>query len=114
MCIKSWLSIGFFLRTTFAIEVNGKNRPFRKFRPFPLKRLALKRYSYVYKFLRLGLAQGPISVLPSGGSSTFLTIFRKIHQNSTFAQEIVSTIFFDPKIQFQVVWVPQTLNLPFK
>jgi len=52
-------------------------------------------------------------VLPSGGLSTFLTIFRKIHQNSTFAQGIVSTRF-DSKIQFQEVWVPQTLNLPFK
>jgi len=39
--------------TIFAIEMNGKNRP------FPLERLELKRYSYVYKFLRLGLAQVP-------------------------------------------------------
>jgi len=83
--------------------MNGENRPSRKFRPLRQKRLELKRYSYVYKFLRLGLAQGAISVLPSGGLSTFLTIFRKIYQNSTFAQGIVST-HFDPKIQFQVVW----------
>jgi len=74
--------------------MSGKNRPSREFRPFPQKRLALKRYSYAYKFLRLGLAQVAISVLPSGGLSTFLTIFCKIHQNSTFAQGIVSTHFY--------------------
>ena len=38
-----------------------------------------------------------------GGVTEFLTIFRKIHQNSAFAQGIVST-HFNPKIQFQVVW----------
>jgi len=65
----------------------------REFQPFPQKRLELKRYSYVYKFLRLGLAQGAISVVPFGGLSEFLTIFRKIHQNSTFTQGIVSTHF---------------------
>jgi len=42
-------------------------------------------------------------VLPLGGSSEFLTIFRKIHQYSTFAKGIVSS-HFSPKIQFQVVW----------
>ena len=105
-CICTWLSTGFFLRTIFAIEMNGKNRPSREFRPFPQNRLALKSYSYAYKFLRLGLAQGAISVLFFGGLSEFLTIFRKIHQNSTFAQGIVSTLF-NLKIQFQVVWVPK-------
>ena len=74
--------------------MNGKNRPSREFRPSSQKRLALKRYSYVYKFLRLGLAQGLISVLPLGGSTEFLTIFRKIHQNSTFAQGIVSAYIY--------------------
>jgi len=63
------------------------------FDPFPLERLKLKRYSYIYKILRVGLAQGAISVLPSGGLSTFLTIFRKIHRNSTFGQGLVSTHF---------------------
>jgi len=90
-CICTWLSIGFFLRTIFAIEMNGKNLPSRGFRPFPQKRLVLKRYSYVYKFLRLGLAQVPNSVFPHAGLSMFLTIFRKIYQNSTFAQGIVYT-----------------------
>jgi len=42
-------------------------------------------------------------VLPLGELSAFLTIFRKIHQNSAFAQGIVST-HFNLKIQFQVVW----------
>jgi len=93
-CICTWLSIGFFLRTIFAIKMNGKNRPSREFRPFPQKRLALKRYGYVYKFLRLRLAQVPISALPLGGSTQFLTIFRKIHQKSTFAQGIVSAYFW--------------------
>ena len=92
-CICTWLSIGFFLRTLFAIEMNGKNRPSREFRPLSQKWLALKHYGYAYKFLRLGLAQVPISVLPFGGLSEFLTIFRKIHQNSTFGQGIVSTHF---------------------
>jgi len=70
--------------------MNGKNRPHWEFRHFPLERLELKRYGYVYIFLRLRLAQFPISVLPSDGLLIFLTIFRKIHQNSTFAQGIVS------------------------
>jgi len=68
-CICTWLSTGFFLRTIFAIEMNGKNRPSREFRPIPQNRLALKSYSYAYKFLRLGLAQGAISVLFSQNSS---------------------------------------------
>jgi len=80
--------------------MNGKNGPSREFRPFPQNRLALKSYSYAYKFLRLGLAQGAISVLFFGGLSEFLTIFRKIHQNSTFAQGIVSTHFLTLKSNF--------------
>jgi len=70
-----------FLRSIFAIEMNGKNRPSRGFRHSPQKWLALKRYGYVYKFLRLGLAQSPISVLPSGELSAFLTNFRKNREN---------------------------------
>jgi len=36
-CTCTWLSIGFFLRTIFAIEMNGKNRPSQEFRPIALK-----------------------------------------------------------------------------
>jgi len=61
--------------------MNGKNRPPGEFQPFPQNWLALNRYGYVYKFLRLGLAQDPISVLPSGELSAFLTNFRKNCEN---------------------------------
>ena len=40
-CICTWLSIGFYWMTIFAIEMNRKNRPSREFRPFPQKWLAL-------------------------------------------------------------------------
>ena len=64
-CKPSAYVLGFLkaFKDDFPIEINGKNRPSRKFWPFPQKWMALKRYSYAYKFLRLGQAQVPISVI---------------------------------------------------
>jgi len=105
--------IGFLLRTIFAIEINGKNRPPWEFRHFPLERLELKRYGYVYTFLRLGLAQFPIFVLPSDGYWYFWRFFAKFIKILLLPKESFPHTF-DPKIPFQVVWVPQTLTLSYK
>jgi len=63
--------------------MNGKNRPSREYRPFPLERLELKRYSSRCNF----------------GASLWwvIRIFDDFSQNS-------SKFYFHPKIQFQVVW----------
>jgi len=56
-------------------------------------------------------------VLPSGGSTQFLTNFRKNRENLLFLYFRVKNRFLPllaPKSHFRWFGVPQTLTLPFK